>query len=170
MKDYSALIAKIQADEFDKEDLVGLYDNAKERQLDAVAEAAKLQLRERFAREANGKFGAKQTEGQSKLEAVLAGLSAKYDLSANKVGGGVKAGGDMLAGRKYLDSYISYKNASGEGAHLALIQDEASSELMVYLKAYRTGKEASEKEQFWPAADLPQAVASYEERLKVIVP
>jgi hypothetical protein len=170
MKVYSELVRKIEAGGFSERELLNLYTNAQERQIAEVAAAVMVQLRDRFSRTANRVFGAKQADAQSHLEAVLADLSERFDLSANQVGSGVKAGGDMLAGKKYLDLYISYKNASSDGVLLALIQEEASSPLMVYLRIYRTGKEASEVASCWPAVELPQAAALYEERLKAIVP
>jgi hypothetical protein len=170
MNDYSGMIRKIEAGGFTEQELLNLYVNAQERQADDVLAAVTLQLRERFTRTANRLFGAKQGDAQATLQAVLDDLSAKFDLSANKVGRGVKTGGDMIAGRKYLDLYISYKNAAGEAGLLALVQEEASSELMVCVRTYRTGREAFAEERFQPVAELRQSVALYEERLRAIVP
>ena len=169
MNDHSELIKKIKAGSFNEQELLNLYENSQGQHADDVVAAVTLQLRERFTRTANRLFGVKQGEAQKALQAVLDSLAAKFDLSANKVGRGVKAGGDMIAGRKYLDVYISYKNAAGEAGLLSLFQDQASTELMVCVRTYRTGQEASVSERIRPVAELPQSVALYEERLQAIV-
>lgn len=163
------LVASIQEGKFSEKELINLYDNAIKKGRDDLIVHIKLRLRSDFPRAANRLFGAKQVDAVDKLTILLANITEKYDLSKNTVGRGVKAGGDMVSGRKYLDYYISYKNSSKYVAAFGLVQDAADSELKVVLKNYKTGEDAFLETTIYGMDDYVSATAVYEQSLLKIL-
>lgn len=163
------LVASIQEGKFSEKELTNLYDNAIKKGRDDLIVHIKLRLRSDYPRTANRLFGAKQLDAVDKLTVLLANISAKYDLSKNTVGRGVKAGGDMVSGRKYLDYYISYKNSSKYVVALALVQDTADSELKAVLKNYKTGEDDFLETTVYKMDDYVSASDDYEQALKKIL-
>ncbi|WP_172978570.1 MULTISPECIES: hypothetical protein [unclassified Ruegeria] len=68
-------------------------------------------------------FGPKDSAARECLEQIFLRTASEFDLSGNEVKNGVKTGGDMIAGRKHVDVYISYKNNEKWRAALAWLQD-----------------------------------------------
>ena len=81
-------------DEVQREDLIQLI----EERLRTVSPSAATKV-----------FGPKDSEAREFLEQVFLRTCSDFDLSQNQVRNGVKTGGGMIAGRKHVDVYISYK-------------------------------------------------------------
>ena len=167
------LVQKVQEGNLTEQELINLYKNSEERDAggDTVVllDAIILKLRKKSPKVANRIFGAKQTEAQARLERVLRDLTLMLDLSANRVGKGVKAGGEMIAGQKYVDLYISYKNASNQAVSLSLTQDNAESELVAWVHRYKTGVEPFRNEKSFTLDDFQSAVDEYTMQLTNIL-
>ena len=67
----------------------------------------------------------------------------KFDLSGNKVGQGVKTGGWMINGSRYVDVYLSYKTPEGKNLSIAWIQQEVDSKPYLELLLRHIGREGS---------------------------
>jgi hypothetical protein len=128
--------------------------------------AIERQMRGQFPRAANRLFGKKENFVIDKLQSVLDKLESETDLSKNKIKNGVKPGGDMLAGRKYLQVYASYRNNAGMGALLSLEQDSLDSELMAVVWSYQVGKGSFRHESKYAMGDFELASHEYIELVK----
>lgn len=129
---------------------------ATERQLRIVAPAA-----------ATRAFGPRDTEGREYLQEVYDRLARDFDLSDNVVGNGVKTGGDMIAGRRSVDIYISYKRADGWHVSLGWLQDTAGSEAAIRILKYKGGMSNNETltEEYFGVGERHVAAAAYEAKL-----
>lgn len=163
------LIESIRCGKFSDKKLINLYKNASSRGVTAVAEAAKNKLRTEFPQAANRLFGAKEKEAVSILEDALQNISSSFNLSGNKLKNGVKAGGGMLKGEKYIDLYISYKNGANVGVFLGLVQDNAESEMFAKVGHYGTGANSFREEQYFQMGEWDKAVASYGQQLAKVL-
>ena len=164
------IINKIARGEYPENELIGLKTNATERGYPDVIKAVEFQMRKQFPKAATKIFGAKGDDAKTKLEETNNELMAIFDLSNNKIGKGVKAGGERIKGNAYIDWYISYQNADRCCALLGLIQETVETELKVRVKYYKTGKGKFEEEQFFGMLEYPQAVELYKAHLaKVII-
>ena len=159
------LIESIRSGKYSERELINLYKNASTRSATAVMEAVKIKMRAAFPRAANRMFGAKESEANALLEDVFRKLAATHDLTANRLKNGVKAGGEMISGQKHIDVYISYKNASGVGTFLGLIQDSPESELTARVGHYKTGDSSFRNERVFQMHDFGQAVEAYTAQL-----
>lgn len=72
--------------------------------------------------------GPKDEQGRDFLEALYKEIATEFDLSGNHLKNGVKTGGYMINGTRYVDVYISYKTATEKNLSLAWIQNEVGSE------------------------------------------
>ena len=53
--------------------------------------------------------GPKDAKAREYLAKVWEQGASRYDLSKNKVGHGVRTGGQMISGNQFIDVYVSYK-------------------------------------------------------------
>lgn len=155
------LIERIRSGKFSERELINLWQNAETRGVTAVMNAVKIQMRADFPRTANRMFGAKESEAKALLEEVFCKLAAAHNLSGNRLKNGVKAGGDMISGQKFVDVYLSYRNASGVGAILILAQDDPASELTAKVGYYEAGNGTFEGERAFQMHDFERAVEAY---------
>lgn len=163
------LIDGIRTGKYSERELINLYRNAATKNATAIMEAVKIKMRADFPRAANRMFGAKESEANALLEDVFRKLVAAYNLTGNRLRNGVKAGGDMISGKKHIDVYISYKNGSGLGAVLGLIQDNPESELIARVWYYKTGHGNFRDEQEFQMHDFEQAVDAYKAQLSKVL-
>lgn len=63
------------------------------------------------------------------LEEVNGRLKNDFDLSGNRLGGEVKAGGSQRNGGNFIDWYLSYKNSANLKVSLGLMQADRAAEL-----------------------------------------
>ena len=115
------------------------YPDLSESDLELFVSALEDQLRIRFPAAAKKIFGAKDAGAREILLNIDKKIKQQHDLSKNRLKDGVKTGGDMISGRKYLSVYISYKNSSNFGASFVLEQDTLDSELTAVINKYKTG-------------------------------
>lgn len=87
--------------------------------------------------------GPKDAEGRDFLQKVYEQASIKFDLSGNKVGQGVKTGGWMINGTRYVDVYLSYKTSEGKNLSFAWIQQEVGSKPYLELLLRHVGRDGS---------------------------
>ena len=138
------LIKNIQEDKYTEKQLINLYNNAiakkglDELEKELLIEAIEKNTRVRFPRAAKRIFGAKGSVASEKLAAFYNELAKEFDLVGNKLKNGVKAGGDMISGKKYIDFYISYKNSANQGIYMALLQNTVDDELETVVTHYQT--------------------------------
>jgi hypothetical protein len=163
------LIESIRSGKFSERELINLYKNATTRNATAVMDAVKIKMRADFPRAANRMFGAKESEASALLEDVFRKLASVRDFTANRLKNGVKAGGEMISGKKYIDVYISYKNSKGFGAVLGLIQDDSESELTARVGYYKTGNDGFREAQVFQMHDFERAVEAYKAQLSKVL-
>lgn len=87
--------------------------------------------------------GPKDTEGRDFLQKVYEQASMKFDLSDNKVGQGVKTGGWMINGTRYVDVYLSYKTIDGKNLSFAWIQEKVDSQPYLELLLRQVGRDGA---------------------------
>lgn len=83
--------------------------------------------------------GPKDEQGREFLQSLYERISAKFDLSGNQLKNGVKTGGYMINGTRYVDVYISYKTATKENLSLAWIQNDVGSKPYLHLQLRHVG-------------------------------
>lgn len=84
--------------------------------------------------------GPKDEQGREFLQALYEEIAAEFDLSGNQLKNGVKTGGYMINGTRYVDVYISYKTATKTNLSLAWIQDDVGSKPYLHLLLRQVGK------------------------------
>ena len=107
-------------------------------------------MRISFPKESGKVLGGKNDKPVEILEEVYHSIESKFDLSGNLHKNGVKVGGDMIGGRKYLGWYISYKNCQGWGTSLAYRQDTPDSDPRMEVRLYqvKSNGDHDEKHEF----------------------
>lgn len=163
------IINKIARGEYPEKELIGLKTNATERGYPDVIKAVEHQMRKQFPKAASKVFGAKGDDAKAKLEETYSELAAAFDLSKNKMRNGVKAGGERIKGKVYIDWYISYRNADKYGVLLGLIQEAVDTELKAVVRYSKTGKGKFEEEQFFEMLEYPRAVDLYKSHLAKVI-
>jgi len=83
--------------------------------------------------------GPKDEQGREFLQALYERIAAKFDLSGNQLKNGVKTGGYMINGTRYVDVYISYKTATKKNLSLAWIQNDVGSKPYLHLQLRHVG-------------------------------
>ena len=132
---------RIETKEFSSKELSSFLENTikfsgitdEEREL--IIKALERKIRLKNPRHAKKLFGPKDIEARDLLQSIFDRISSDYDLSQNRVGSGVKTGGHMIAGKAYIDVYISYKNHDKWHVGLGFYQTsvEAEPKLRVWL-------------------------------------
>lgn len=142
-----------------------LEDQDREALVDAVSRRIKV-VSPKLAKEI---FGPKDAQGKAFLDSLCAELHPpKFDLSNNRVGNGVKTGGFMIAGTKYVDVYISYKNAAGVNLSLAWIQDGPNDAPVIEMMKRHVRAPGDEPERT-PFFDEQTAKLAYKEQLELLL-
>jgi hypothetical protein len=145
------------------ETTVDLSDDDRAMLLDEIKGA----LRKTNNRIANKIYGPREDEAKANLERIFKQLSIKYDLSDNHVGNGVKIGGDMIAGRVFVDVYFSFKNGDKWHTTFAWIQDNPESGPYFKVANYRNSREdPSLVEECFPLEKEAAAIDLYEQHLQ----
>jgi len=146
--------------------LLTLYDNTlkypdiSDLEREIIVSAIDKNIRLNHPRQASKTFGSKDSEGRALIETVYEELKSEFDLSGNHVGNGIKVGGDMIAGRRYVSIYISYKNSDKWNGGLYYWQDEVDSEPYLQVILFQTGKgnEENRTEHDYSVDDVDSAV------------
>ena len=118
-------------------------------------------------------FGPKDAEGRAILQKMLEDLKVIFDFSGNVIKNGVKTGGLMIAGDKYVDVYMSYKNKDKYGALISYSKDRIDSHpyftIIKYFKAFNNKKSKDYEEYFFNLEDSKLAFSKYEEYLTFLI-
>ncbi len=127
-------------------------------------------LRIRFPKAAKKLYGAKDLEVREKLTKTLTEMTLHYPLEQSVLENKVKTGGDMIAGRKYLCVYISFKNSDQKccflGASQISILDPLTWNVISYT-AYLKPSDAVIKS--FDGQDYNGAVAYYQDLLVQLI-
>lgn len=143
-----------ELDDFDRERLV---------------EAIVLRLRVVSPTLATRIGGAKDAEGREFLQRVHEQASAELDLSGNTLGQGVKTGGYMINGTRYVDVYLSYKTVNGKNLSFSWIQDDIGSERFFELLLRHVGAIGEGELLRETFDDADKAVARYLQELTGLI-
>jgi len=155
------MLDKIRSGKFTERELIQLHANALERGGTHITAAVEEQMRARFPRAANRLFGKTAAFTTRCLQGVLAELSQKIDTSRNVLKNKVKAGGEMLSGRKAVNEYISFRTRGGTGTYLSLEQGTRDSELVAVVGRYRVGPGRFRQERVFTMGAFRDAVAEF---------
>lgn len=129
-----------------------------------------IALRRTDTRAANKLYGPKEDEAKQKLTQIYSDLIQEYDFSANQVSNGIKAGGDMIAGRVYIDVYFSYKNKAKWHSTFAWIQDDDEQAPYFKVAIYQNSREdASLVDTCFQLQAEEQAIALYKQHLDRLI-
>ncbi len=109
--------------------------------------------------------GPKDAQGREFLEAFYARIATEFDLSGNQLKNGVKTGGYMINGTRYVDIYISYKTATGKNLSLAWIQDDVASKPRLHLLLRHIGASGTGELQNKTFEDHEKATVAYTREL-----
>ncbi|WP_339770588.1 hypothetical protein [uncultured Pseudosulfitobacter sp.] len=109
--------------------------------------------------------GPKDEQGREFLQALYERIAAEFDLSGNQLKNGVKTGGYMINGTRYVDVYISYKTATKTNLSLAWIQDDVASKPYLHLLLRQVGKTGEGELQNGTFEDQDKAAETYTREL-----
>lgn len=130
----------------DSKKLINFYNNTSahkditEYEREVLLEVIEGKLREIAPAAATRALGRnKDADARIYLDGIYQQTLDQFDLSGNRVKNGVKTGGGMISGRKFVDVYISYKNEAGWHTLLRWFQDSASSQRYLETFLYQTG-------------------------------
>jgi hypothetical protein len=156
------LLTNIQAGRYDTNQLRALWNNIERAEAEKLTEEEKEELiveiekilRNNSPRTAVQIFGRRDEASKEILRKIILELELEFDFSDNILKNGVKVGGDMIGGRVYAQTYISYKNEDGHKAEICLHQDSVDSEIIarVVKKTVQRGVDSpTDKEDCIPA-------------------
>jgi hypothetical protein len=140
------LLERIESETMTAKQLMTLYNNTlkykgiSDLERELIIAAIEKDLKLNCPKEASKKFGSKDADGRVLLETVYEKIKSEFDLSGNHVGNGIKVGGDMMAGRRYVEIYFSYKNSDKWNGGLYYRQDKVDSEPYLKVILYQVGK------------------------------
>ena len=109
--------------------------------------------------------GPKDEQGREFLHALYERISVEFNLSGNQLKNGVKTGGYMINGTRYVDVYISYKTATKKNLSLAWIQNDVGSKPYLHLLLRHVGAKGSGELQNTKFEDQERASAAYTREL-----
>lgn len=143
-------------DEVQREDLIQLI----EERLRSVSPSAATKV-----------FGPKDSEAREFLEQVFLRTCSDFDLSQNQVKNGVKTGGDMIAGRKHVDVYISYKNNDKWRASLAWLKGTPADVPYLRVEKLQVGSEAkiNREDAVFTVHQVELAEEKYRQMLRAVI-
>ncbi|MEL7213721.1 MAG: hypothetical protein AAGK92_13745 [Pseudomonadota bacterium] len=116
-------------------------------------------------------FGPKDSEAREILEQIFLRTCSEFDLSQNQVKNGVKTGGDMIAGRKHVDVYISYKNDGKWRASLAWLQDTPADVPNLHVQKLQVGSQdnTNGEEAWFTVHQVDLAEQKYRQVLRKVI-
>ncbi|MDE4175692.1 hypothetical protein PXK01_16135 [Phaeobacter sp. PT47_59] len=143
-------------DDVQREDLIQLI----EERLRSVSPSAATKV-----------FGPKDSEAREFLEQVFLRTCSEFDLSQNQVKNGVKTGGDMIAGRKHVDVYISYKNNDKWRTSLAWLQDTPADVPYLRVEKLQVGSQdkTNREEAVFTVHQVELAEEKYRQMLQAVI-
>ncbi len=109
--------------------------------------------------------GPKDAQAREFLEAFYDRISTEFDLSKNQLKNGVKTGGCMINGTRYIDVYISYKTTTGKNLSLAWLKEDIGSKTCLHLLLRHVGAGGAGELQNKTFEDENKATEAYSREL-----
>ena len=167
----------IETKDYGSKELSTFYENAvkyrdiTEEERELVVQAIERKIRLKNPRHAKKLFGPKDTEARELLQKIYDQVSSDYDLAQNRVGSGVKTGGHMIAGKAYVDVYISYKNHDKWHVGLGVYQVSAEAEPKLRVRRYQGGENNAEGRELneYSINELDLATEKYTKQLANVI-
>ena len=113
--------------------------------------------------------GPKDSQGRKFLEAFCNRIAVDFDLAGNQLKNGVKTGGYMINGTRFVDVYISYKTLAGQNLSLAWIQNDVASKPSLQLLLRHVGAGGLGELQNKTFEDQEKATEAYLRELALLV-
>ena len=98
-------------------------------------------IRTQFPKRAKKLWGAREQEIVEILTKLLSQVSSKFSLEENRVGQGVKIGGAMISGEKYVAAYFSYKSKEKWHVVFEIQQESPEDAYCIIVKKYLSGED-----------------------------
>ncbi|HAR51260.1 hypothetical protein [Roseovarius nubinhibens] len=176
-KNVTTLIEKLRVTE-NRTSLLNAFDNAlnykergkiEEHEFELISSEVEKRLREIAPAQATKKFGPKDGEALRVLSEVYEQLKEDFDLGQNRVGNGVKVGGYMINGTRFVDRYISYKGVNNINVSLAWLQITPDEPPYLELLVRQVGDVGADPLRHEKFAKISDAVTAYRAELDKIV-
>ena len=135
-----------------------------------LIEVVEKKIKVNFPAKAKKQFGSKDAEAVIVLQEIYAKLDAEFDLSNNEknaVKSGVKVGGDMISGKKYVCRYFSFKTKQTKvNIGFAYNQDTVDGEPYYWIQERHVGQDVAPQEQNFKIHEQDQAIEAYKVYLR----
>ena len=136
-----------------------------------LLEEIKLQLQGSNPRLATKLYGPREQSAKDELQSIYDQLSLEYDFNSSTVKEGVKIGGDMIAGRLFVDVYFSYKNKEKWHTTFAIIQEEYAEPQSYKIAIYHSGRnDPSLIDTYFPLNEREDAIKLFKSYLDRLMP
>lgn len=147
------------------------YEAITDEEREAVIAAVEAKIKVVDPRKAKRLFGPKDAQARVMMEEAYAAISEEFDLTANVLKNGVKTGGDMIAGRKYIDVYLSYKNTDNWNFGFGYNQDTVDELPYLRTRLYQTGGKQEETMEVhnYSVEEFSEALSAYKDKLKTLI-
>jgi hypothetical protein len=169
-----ALIQKVKSGQMTSIELLQLKKNVETKPgTEDLVKEIETYLRMHDPRSASREYGRKDKDVSEKLKSIDDYIIEKYKLNNSVLRTGIKPGGDMTGGRKYLDYYIGYKSPEGLKASLALLQDTFESEIRWHVSLDIVNRDYGNSqridEEWFAYKDEHSAIEAYESYIKEVI-
>ena len=139
---------------------------------ECLIEVVEKKIKINFPAKAKKQFGSKDEQARILLEEIYATLNEEFNLSnpeINDVKPGIKVGGDMISGRRYVCRYFSFKTKDtkvnmGFQYNQETVEDEPL--LQIYEREVGKGDEGKFEEQSFKIDETNSAIEAYKVYLK----
>lgn len=172
------ILDNISVQERTHEQLKNMYNNISsskdinDYEKEALIEVVTKKIRIDFPAKAKKMLGSKDEQARILLEEIYATLNEEFDLSnpeINDVKPGIKVGGDMISGRRYVCRYFSFKTKDtkvnmGFQYNQETVEDEPL--LQIYEREVGKGDEGKFEEQSFKIDETSSAIEAYKVYLK----
>ena len=135
-----------------------------------LIEVVEKKIKINFPAKAKKQFGSKDEEAVIVLQEIYSKLDEEFDLSnkeKNAVKSGVKVGGDMISGKKYVCRYFSFKTKETKvNIGFAYNQDTVEDEPYFWIQERHVGQDITPQEQNFKIHEQDKAIEAYKVYLK----
>ncbi|NOI03293.1 hypothetical protein F0241_19580 [Vibrio kanaloae] len=131
------IISNIKSGKYDRKELENLYSNAQRLDRKSLIPFIKVALKELDSRSYSKRFVKPIREKVKEIAMEIAESEGWAKWDNNRVGNGVKPGGDMINGELLAEFYFSYKHESWKkSSYLAVFQREENSTVEYAVEAH----------------------------------
>ena len=135
-----------------------------------LIEVVEKKIKINFPAKAKKQFGSKDAEAVIVLQDIYAKLDAEFDLSnkeKNAVKSGVKVGGDMISGKKYVCRYFSFKTKETKvNIGFAYNQDAVEDDPYLWIEERFVGQDTKPNQKNFKVHEQHEAIEFYKELLR----